>query len=376
MTRQKRCLAAIAGKTVDRTPTYVCAISCEVSSKILGRPAHTGTGSLHYAEVLANARGQDAHAEFEERFARDILDIHRALDIDVFRMPWRATGKPAAQIGEYTFLFGDPDGNHSIARYDPETTDYSTVKTVVKYPERIPSLRERVEAAEAQLAEGRDTPARVSEAHLRIHRDLGGEFFVVFNGGGISAGLSETELMNLVLEPELKRRELMVRAENAAKLGTALAESGCPKVMLGGGDMAGNDGPVYSPKAFRGVVLPAYQRLMDGLRPLDVHYVFRSDGDLWPVADMLFREAGCPGFGEVDRDAGMTIASLRERYPGLVIWGNMSSSLLAHGSAQKVREEARRVVGESSGTGYFHGCSNAIVKGTPIENVEAMFSIR
>ena len=37
---------------------------------------------------------------------------------------------------------------------------------------------------------------------------------------------------------------------------------------------------------------------------------------------------------------------------------------------------ARRLIAESGGTRYFHGCSNAIVTGTPAANVEAMFSVR
>jgi uroporphyrinogen-III decarboxylase len=72
----------------------------------------------------------------------------------------------------------------------------------------------------------------------------------------------------------------------------------------------------------------------------------------------------------------MTIASLRLRFPRLVIWGNMSSGFLQHATADQVREEGRRLVEESGGTRYFHGCSNAIVTGTPSANVEAMFSVR
>ena len=47
---------------------------------------------------------------------------------------------------------------------------------------------------------------------------------------------------------------------------------------------------------------------------MGVHYYFRSDGNLWPLMDMLFSEAACPGYGETDRDAQMTVAAVRERY--------------------------------------------------------------
>jgi uroporphyrinogen-III decarboxylase len=60
----------------------------------------------------------------------------------------------------------------------------------------------------------------------------------------------------------------------------------------------------------------------------------------------------------------------------MVIWGNMSSSLLLDGTAAEVRAQALATIAEAGGRGYFQGCSNAIVTGTPAENVRVMFSIR
>ena len=155
-----------------------------------------------------------------------------------------------------------------------------------------------------------------------------------------------------------------------------LAASPWPAVLLAGGDMAGNDGPIYSPAAFRAVVLPAYTFALKRLNAAGAHYVFRSDGNLWSVADMLFNEARVPGYGEVDRDASMTVGQLRKRFPKLTLWGQVSSNFLARATVQQVKDECRRILDESGGTGYFHGCSNAIVKGTPPENVIAMLEVR
>jgi uroporphyrinogen-III decarboxylase len=60
----------------------------------------------------------------------------------------------------------------------------------------------------------------------------------------------------------------------------------------------------------------------------------------------------------------------------MVIWGNVSSSLLLDGTADEVRAQAQATVEEAGGRGYFQGCSNAIVHGTPAENVRAMFGTR
>ncbi|RKX33066.1 MAG: hypothetical protein DRP71_11000 [Verrucomicrobia bacterium] len=373
MTRHERCLAAIEGRQVDRPPNYIPAIACEVSSRVLGRPVHSGTGSLHYAETCALARGPSAHAEFVNALFEDMAELCRVLDIDVYRMPWRQTIKPTRQLDEVSFLFGDPDGDHEVHAYMPETGDYGVVESVRLDPgaDPIAVLRNKVEAAEACLGELDDFP--LDPDHRRICEAYGDEFFIPCNGGEITIGYDEDMLMAMITDPGLVRRYLMIQAEKGLALGRALARSPYPRIMLGGGDMAGNEGPFFSPAAFREVHLPALKHMVDGLTELGINYVFRTDGDLWSVSDMIFEEAGCQGYGEVDRDAGMTTAKLRARYPDLTLWNNVSCPKIQLNSPDWVRDESQRCIEESGGTRYFHGSSNALIMGTPAGNVRALF---
>lgn len=375
LSRHERCFAAIAGKPLDRFPTYIPAIACDVTSRILGRPAFSGTGSLHYAEVRAWAQGDAAHADFEAQFLDDISALYRALDIDVFRMPVRMNVRPAKQLDELTFLFGEAGGDQSVWRYSPETGDFAAVQRM-RSPRSEHWLANEVGRLETELDRMSQTPPSVPEEQLRTWKRFGEEFFVVCNGGGICIGFSEDDFMALAESPELMRRKLRVQAENGVRLGIALAQTDCPRVMLGGGDLASDRGLFYSMRSFREVVFPSYSHLLGRLNELGVHYVFRSDGNLCSIADLLFGEAACPGYGEVDRNAGMTVARLRKQFPKLVLWGNVASSFLQHATPPQVKEECRRILDETGGTGYFHGCSNAIVRGTPPANVEAMFSVR
>jgi hypothetical protein len=125
-------MAVLNNRPVDRAPRYIGGIACEVSSRILGRTVNTGTGSLHYAETLALLRGEQAHREFVEKLFEDIAAVFRVLDIDVYRIPWRQTAKPTRQIDDYTFLFGQPEGDHTICRYSPESGDFGPIKIVQK----------------------------------------------------------------------------------------------------------------------------------------------------------------------------------------------------------------------------------------------------
>ena len=374
MTRHGRCQAAIRLEPVDRPPRYIPAMACQVASELLGRRVHTGTGSLHFAEADAWCRGDAAHQEFQEQLYEDLVDMYRALDVDVFRMPWRRCERPARRLGEHTFVYGDLDGAHTVYRYCPDTGDFAAISSTAEPPDEQ-SFARRVRAQEQAPAEGALDKLELGQEHLEMQRRYGREFFLVYNGGSIGVGLSAERLMLLALAPDVMAREMMVEARRTVALAGLLERSSCPRVMLGGLDLAGAGGPMYSPQSFRRVTLPAYRYVMDHVRPMGIHFVFRSDGDLWPLSDMLFVEAGIDGFGEVDREAGMTAGAVRRRYPKLVLWGNFSSSFLARATWRQVRDEVKRIVEETGGAGYFHGCSNAILPGTPVRNIEALFSV-
>ncbi len=373
--RRQRCEATLRSVPTDRAPTYIPAVACGVSSQLLGRPAHTGTGSVRYAEVAAWAEGEAAHAEFEEGLIRDLVDLQRLLDIDVLRMPWRMNEKPDARIDEFTFRFGPAEGEHAIWQYHPATADFSAVRQVrLRSPED--RLRDEVIALEKIAADPMPAARAAIAPAVDLWRRFGHEFYVCSAGAGIGVGFEPEELETLVTAPGWVKTKTLLQAEFAIAVGRAVLEAGLPPVMAGGGDLAGTSGPIYSPAMFRDLVLPAYVKAVAELNRMGIHYYFRSDGNLGPLLEMLYGEAGCPGYGETDRDAAMTVAAVRAKFPQVVIWGNVSSQMLVHGSAEEVRQQARATIEESNHRGYFQGCSNAIVAGTPLDNVRVMFAER
>lgn len=372
--RLNRCRATLAGQPVNQAPLYTPAISCGVASEILGRPAHTGTGSLHFAEVAAWADGEAAHAEFEARLNEDLVAVHRALDLDVLRMPWRMNARPEARIDEFTFRFGPADGEHAVWQFQPATGDFSPCYVS---PRREPPEVRLAKEIEQMESTDPETIAQTEIAPtVELWRRHGAEFFVVGASQHIGVGLDADDIELMVTAPDLIRRKCLLQAERAIAIGRALVAAGCPPVIFGGGDLAGNHGPFYSPRMFRELVLPGYIRALTALNALGVHHFFRSDGNLWSLVDMIFGEAACPGYGETDRDATMTVAAVRAKFPRLVIWGNVSSSLLARGTAAEVRAQAEAALEESGRRGYFQGCSNALIQGTSLENIRAMFAVR
>ncbi len=371
MNRHERCRAAIVGQPVDRAPRYIPAIACEVTSRILGRQAYSGTGSVQYAETVALWNGEAAHREFVHQLFEDLAEVKRELDIDVYRIPWRQTEKPSARIDEYTFVFGDSEGDHSVFFYSPKTADFGVIDQVVTTGEEI----ETKLARQVEILEGKaEAEAKLDEDNKYVHEKFGEEFFVVDNASyGIGTGISADDLILVALAPELLARRCMACAVMTVKQAIQAKNKLGSSVFIGGSDIAGESGPMISPAAFGEIVNPAIEYVAREFDKIGTHYVFRSDGNLWTLADMLFDEAGCQGYGEVDRGASMTVGALRQRYPDLVIWGNMPSAQVHRESIQWVREETARCIEESASTRYFHGGSNAIMQGTPLENVYAMF---
>ncbi len=375
MTSLERCLAAISGACPDRVPAYLPTVACDVASRLLGREAHTGSPTLHYASARAWLLGPSAYAEFQERVTDDIVALHRLLDVDVIRYGGRGGVRPSRQLDEWTFLRGEPDGAHEVWRYDPAVMNFFRLSAggPAPAPEDFPA-RARALRAELprRLAEIEATAGAREEA---LQRRLGSSMLVAVMGGGLGIGYDEASLMATVLEPGAVADLLDAQLELGLAAAESIARRGL-KVMLGGGDMADKNGPLYSPAVFQSLMLPRVRRLAARCRELGLHYVWRTDGNLWKVADLLFEKAGIPGFGEADYDAGMTAGALRERYPRLVLWGNVSAAVLRRGTEARVYAHALDLLEAAGDTRYLHGCSNAVLPGTPPGNVLAMMKAK
>lgn len=375
MTALERCAAAMRGDRPDRVPAYTPTIACDVASRILGRTAHTGGPSLWYAEAIAWSHGRSAWAEFDQQVIEDEIALCRALDQDIVRFPWRHNIQPTARLDEFTFRCGDPDGPHQIWRWEPAAMNFIQVASTAP-ADRVEDWPRRAREAQAGLDE-RAAAARsgAGVAEARLQQRVGDSLMVIAGAAGLSLGVDEAALVAAIEEPGAVADILDCHVAIGLAQLEGVAARGI-RVVLGGGDMADKNGPLYSPELFRTLMLPRWKRIADRSRELGLHYVWRSDGNLWKVTDMLFREARFPGFGEVDFDAGMTAARVRERYPDVVMWANLSGDLLRRGSAGDVYRHSMDALEASQGRGYFHGCSNTVLAGTPPENVYAMMSAR
>lgn len=369
MTSAERIRRVFEGRDTDVVPVMHIGFSSEVAARVLGREAYIGGGAQQYREACALWAGPKAHAAFVRQSLADAIEIGLTLHHDVVRIGyWRLPRMPAERLDEYTFAYIDETRGgprRVVRRYVPESEQFEPVGESVEQ-----SLEEAVEAAEASarreivpekhfasFLEARailgDHPIRVSAAALGIP----------FTAPWLEATIAEPELVERLLDAQVRRGLNELRALHA--LGGMMA--------FGGGDMASAQGPLYSPRTFRALMLPRLQTLTAECERLGMKYLFNSDGNLWPVADMIFGEGGVHGYYEIDADAGMALPKLRERYPDLVLLGNISSGLVHTGTPEQVRKATLECLELAKQKGRIVvGCSNAVVPGTPPANLEAM----
>ena len=376
MTGKQRFAAVLHGETPDRLPIYIPTVACTVAEQILGRPCHTGADSLHFKEEKALFLGQSAHEDFLAQYLRDITELYHILGVDVVRDTWRCNGVPSAMPDENTLIFGDPDGAHIVKRFFPDTQTYGVVAGT--RPAADPDIL--LEGLEHSLADQPELPFSpgsfaaantVSRAIFAACPDCG----AIVSGGGVTfPGYDPTWLQAAALEPELVCAYLLRSVRQQIHAMREGAEAGYT-FFNGGGDIAGQTGPLVSPALFARAIQPAAKAYSDACRALGVIFCYRSDGDMSPLLPLIFEQAGVAAYGEVDRDAGMTVEMLRQRLPDTIILGNTSSSLLVNATPEAIRADTRAQLQAAGGRYFIPGPSNAVVHGTPVANLMAMLEV-
>ena len=371
MTPKERVLATFEGESTDKVPVHHVGFSSKAAQMILGREAYVGFGIQRWREARALWEGEEAHRRFLERSLRDAYELAEATDQDILRLQyWRLKERPTRKVDDYTFFYGDPEGAWRLMKFHPSFELYGVVDQHPKERTTFESIEETVFEMEEMLDEAPSAPDISEERNLI--ETFGDRYAVRVHGGFLQVPLKSTWLAAVVAKPNLIARYLDVQTELALRRIRALADAGA-KFIFGGGDMAGNDGPFYSPRAFRELMVPRLRIIADECHKYGMYYLFASDGNLWPIADDLFGRTGVDGYYEIDRRAGMDLAKLRRRFPELVLVGNISSHTLSEGTREEVIRETLSCLREAKRSrGIIVGVSNCVLPSTPEENVKAM----
>jgi len=373
MTPKERVAAVFAGKTPDKIPIHHIGISSQVASELIGHEAYVGGGIQQWREAAALWSGPDAHAEYVERSYQDAIAVSEAFGNDIVRASyWRYGSRPTRKVDENTYLFEHGDESQwRVLRFDPPSEQCEIAPYLPGRELAFEDLDRSLAAQEQSVGDWQPSPPAFE---ARALRELGETHAIRCGGAALGISLERHTIWfeAILLRPDLIARSLDLQVEYARRSVPVLAAAGFT-YLFGGGDFASNEGPMYSPKAFHELMLPRLRQITGICHQHGCSALFASDGDLWPVADDLFGASGVDGFYEIDRRAGMDLDSLHKRYPELVTIGNISSHTLHLGTKDEIRRECEEAIAAGRQHGRtIVGVSNALVPGTPIDNVATM----
>jgi len=134
-------------------------------------------------------------------------------------------------------------------------------------------------------------------------------------------------------------------------------------------DFAFKTGMFFSPRVFRELVVPRYERIA---RELTIPWILHSDGDISAALDDLV-ELGVAAIHPLEKGA-MDILAVKRRYGGrLCLVGNVQMDLLARGSPGEVEREVRWLLANiAPGGGYILASGNSLANYLSTENILAM----
>ena len=373
MTSRERVRLAFQHREPDRVPVYEQTVCCRVASEIMGRRMCTGGGRLRYEETAARWDGEEAWREYVGGIVEDVGDLIRKLDFDIVGVPWRHSARPSRKLDDHTFRYDDPEtALWSIYHYDEVTDVFDEVDSAVSQ-EGVAAIARLVRAMEQEAERARPaTAADHAELHAVAAR-AGGERALKCGVGFPMIPPDAAWLEAAATHPDLIERYLDAEAHQAIIAIPALPGLGID-ILWAGGDLAGTSGPIYSPAVFRRFLLPRLKKIVAAAHAAGLVYLFRSDGNIWSIAQELLVESGVDGYGEIDIHAGMALAEVKRRFPHLTLWGGMScGSALVFDTPAKIRDKTRQVMEACKpGGGLIFGSSNSIHTGIPTDNFLAM----
>lgn len=183
----------------------------------------------------------------------------------------------------------------------------------------------------------------------------------------------ESLLVAIAIEPELVQALVDMSVDVNLKMAKEVAQRGV-EIVYTGDDIAWTKGPLMSPKHFRTLLYPALCRVMRGFKELGLYVIKHTDGNLWPILDMIV-DSGIDCLDPIDPIAGMDLGAVKAAYGHrIALKGNVDcANLLSYGTPEETAAATKEALRRGMpGGGYILSSSNSIHSGVKPENYLAM----
>lgn len=198
-----------------------------------------------------------------------------------------------------------------------------------------------------------------------------------FNGNGTFWMMPGSEMMDFVIRlfesPDELHKEARRKCDESIALAKVQRDEGADFICINS-DYGYNSGPFISPKHFAEFVTPYLTEIVTAIHDLGIPAILHSDGNLNEILDQLV-STGLDGYQSVDPQGGMDIRAVREKYPDLILMGNVECAMLQDTDEERIRKSVRYCMNYGGvGKRYIFSSSNCIFAGMPLESYHIMLN--
>ena len=369
MLPRERVFAALEHREPDRIPWGEHSIDYNVFEDILGRPTFV---QAKMKETQAYWDGR--RDEIVESYKRDILDLVRALEMDIVPVggvPGKDfRPKPLEKIDDVTYR----DENGSIFHVSSTTHDLMPyrINTSKYVPPTVAGIQEQIDKlGEQPLGDPND-----SYWDLVRHavQEMKKTHFIMAKVGDLTwPGFGATEeesWMSLVLEPEICRKLAELQGKRLVREVQLYARLGVDGIMPCG-DLGSSTGLMASPDIYREMVFPWNKAQVDEAHRLGLKVLKHCCGHVWPIIEeMCIYDA----YEAIQATAGMDVGKIRERIGHkLCLWGGIWHEHIILGSTDDIRKDARHAFKTAApGGGFIMGSTHSLAVDAKRDNILEM----
>jgi uroporphyrinogen decarboxylase len=188
-------------------------------------------------------------------------------------------------------------------------------------------------------------------------------------------GFTET-LMLMAEQPELIHRIFEACTDQIIGTYEAVAALGAEfDGNWAGGDIAGKNGPLFSPTMYRELLKPHHKRIFSYFNDRGMPTMYHGDGDNRILIED-FIEAGVRALHPLETKANMDIFDLKPKVRDrLVLFGGIDVRELSKGKAEVEREIRSKIPFAMEGGGYIYCVDHSVASTVSLENYDYAISL-
>nr|MDO8086302.1 uroporphyrinogen decarboxylase family protein [Candidatus Sigynarchaeum springense] len=365
MNQRERVLAALDLKEPDRVPTHAILIDANNVDKILGKPEMDDFQTME--QVKRQSEG-DWIEEFNQ--------LVESVQTTVFSRCAEAaakTGLDCMQVGVLPFkvthelddagvpMISDVFGRVWRILNNAGNINPYYIRGTTNTVEKWNVQKERLEgpAAEKYAKFARRFFKSINSRNKNsifviATNDLAGVFESTWQGMGI-----EFFSRQLHKDKEFIKKAFDAVADFVIAVDKGFMDAGC-EVFVESGDLAYKHRPIMSPKDYRDLLLPAYQKVTSAIHERGKKAVLHTDGYITPLLDFII-DAGFDGLHSLEPTAGVDLAEVKAKAGDKIcLMGGIDiAHVLVDGTRQEVEGAVKAAIkAAGQGGGYIVSPAN------------------